>query len=116
MKKDLISVVMSAYNSEKFISDSISSILDQTYENWELIIINDASSDNTLKIVNQFSEKDPRIKVIDNENNLGLTISLNIGINNLKGVYCKAGLDDFAEPSRLEKSLIICMLIQKRGW
>ncbi len=94
MKKDLISVVMSAYNSEKFISDSISSILDQTYENWELIIINDASSDNTLKIVNQFSEKDPpRIKVIDNENNLGLTISLNIGINNSKGgVYCKAGL------------------------
>ncbi|AAM30837.1 glycosyltransferase family 2 protein [Methanosarcina mazei] len=106
MKKDLISVVMSAYNSEKFISDSISSILDQTYENWELIIINDASSDNTLKIVNQFSEKDPRIKVIDNENNLGLTISLNIGINNSKGEFiARLDSDDFAEPSRLEKEL-----------
>lgn len=106
MKKDLISVVMSAYNSEKFISDSISSILNQTYDHWELIIINDASLDNTLKIINQFSEKDPRIKVIDNEKNLGLTISLNIGINNSNGEFiARLDSDDLAESSRLEKEL-----------
>lgn len=106
MKKDLISVVMSAYNSEKFISGSITSILDQTYDNWELIIINDASSDNTLKIINQFSEKDSRIKVIDNRKNLGLTISLNIGIKNTSGEYiARLDSDDLAEPSRLEKEL-----------
>lgn len=106
MKKDLISVVMSAYNSEKYISDSISSILNQTYDHWELIIINDASSDNTLKIINQFSEKDSRIKVIDNKKNLGLTISLNIGINNSNGEFiARLDSDDLAEPSRLEKEL-----------
>ncbi len=106
MKKDLISVVMSAYNSEKFISGSITSILNQTYENWELIIINDASSDNTLKIINQFSENDSRIKVIDNGKNLGLTISLNIGIKNSSGEYiARLDSDDLAEPSRLEKEI-----------
>ncbi|WP_235284146.1 glycosyltransferase [Methanosarcina sp. 1.H.A.2.2] len=106
MKKDLVSVVMSAYNSEKFISDSISSILNQTYDDWELVIINDASSDNTLEIINQFSEKDLRIKVIDNEKNIGLTISLNVGIKNSNGEFvARLDSDDLAEPSRLEKQI-----------
>lgn len=106
MKKDLVSVVMSAYNSQKFISDSISSILNQTYDHWELIIINDASLDNTLEIINQFSEKDPRIKIIDNKKNLGLTTSLNVGIRNSNGEFiARLDSDDIAEPSRLEKEL-----------
>lgn len=106
MKKDLVSVIMSAYNSEKFISDSISSILNQTYGYWEFVIVNDASSDNTLKIINHFSEKDPRIKVINNERNVGLTISLNVGINNSEGEFvARLDSDDLAEPSRLEKQL-----------
>jgi glycosyltransferase involved in cell wall biosynthesis len=103
MKKGLISIVMSAYNSERFISDSISSILNQTYEDWELVIINDASSDNTLKIIDQFSEKDSRIKLIDNENNLGLTVSLNVGIKNSNGEFiARLDSDDLAEPFRLD--------------
>lgn len=106
MKKGLISVVMSAYNSERFIAESISSILNQTYEDWELILINDASSDNTLEIITRLSREDPRIKVIDNAKNLGLTVSLNVGIKNSRGEFiARLDSDDLAEPSRLETQL-----------
>ena len=106
MKKGLISVVMSAYNSERFIAESISSILNQTYEDWELVLINDASSDNTLEIITRLSREDPRIKVIDNAKNLGLTVSLNVGIKNSRGEFiARLDSDDLAEPSRLETQL-----------
>ena len=106
MKKGLVSVVMSAYNAEKFIADSIRSILDQTYGNWEFIIINDCSSDNTLQIIEQFSDNDHRIKLIHNKENLGLTKSLNIGLTQAKGEFiARLDADDTSEPLRLEKQV-----------
>ena len=106
MKKGLVSVVMSAYNAEKFIGDSIRSILDQTYDNWEFIIINDCSSDNTLQIIERFSDNDSRIKLIHNKENLGLTRSLNIGLKHAEGEFiARLDADDTSEPLRLEKQV-----------
>ena len=106
MKKSLVSVVMSAYNAENFIADTIRSILDQTYGNWEFIIINDCSTDNTTQIVEQFSDSDPRIKLIHNKENLGLTKSLNIGIKHAEGEFiARLDADDTSEPFRLEKQV-----------
>ena len=106
MKKGLVSVVMSAYNAENFIADSIRSILNQTYENLEFIIINDCSSDNTSQIIERFSNNDSRIKLIHNKENLGLTKSLNIGIKHAEGEFiARLDADDTSEPLRLEKQV-----------
>lgn len=106
MKKGLVSIVMSAYNVENFIADSIHSILDQTYDNWEFIIIDDCSSDCTSNIIEHFSNNDPRIKLIHNKDNLGLTKSLNIGIKHANGEFiARLDADDISEPLRLEKQV-----------
>lgn len=106
MKKGLVSVLMSAYNAEKFVEYSIRSILDQTYGNWEFIIINDCSSDNTSQIIERFSNKDLRIKLIHNKENLGLTRSLNIGLTHAEGEFiARLDADDTSEPLRLEKQV-----------
>jgi glycosyltransferase involved in cell wall biosynthesis len=106
MKKSLVSVVMSAYNAENFIADSIRSILDQTYDNWKLIIINDCSSDNTSQIIERFSDNDSRIKLIYNNENLGLTRSLNICLKHAEGEFiARLDADDTSEPLRLEKQV-----------
>ncbi|ELA8731790.1 glycosyltransferase family 2 protein, partial [Morganella morganii] len=67
MKTPLISVIMPAYNAEKYISDSIDSVLNQSIQNFELIIIDDNSQDNTTNIINKYN--DPRIVLIINSNN-----------------------------------------------
>ncbi len=87
----LVSVVMPAYNSERYIRKAIESILMQTYEKLELIIVDDASSDNTLKVVKSFC--DPRIKLLQNELNRGIAYSTNRGIEEAQGEYI-ALLDD----------------------
>lgn len=87
------SIILPAYNAEKYIAKSISSILNQTYKNFELIIIDDGSTDNTLKEVNKFN--DSRIKIIKNEENLGLPKTLNKAIYLSKGKYiARADADD----------------------
>lgn len=97
-----ISVVMSVHNGEVYLKEAIESILNQTYINFEFIIINDASSDNSEQIIKEFTDK--RILLINNEENLGLTKSLNKGINIAKGKYiARMDADDISEVSRLEK-------------
>ncbi|WP_219600209.1 glycosyltransferase family 2 protein, partial [Vibrio parahaemolyticus] len=80
----LVSVVLPVYNCESFISDSVNSILKQTYRNIELIIIDDGSTDSTVDILNDFS--DERIKIVSRENK-GLIFSLNEGISLAKGSF-----------------------------
>jgi len=93
----LVSVVMTSNNRSKLISRAILSVINQSYQNWELIIVDDASTDNTLTILKEWASKEKRIKIIINENNLwqqyGLSLNLNKGIDLSKGKYI-ARLDD----------------------
>lgn len=97
----LISVVMSVFNGEKTVGDAMASILQQSFRDFEFIIINDASTDNSRKILESFS--DPRILLIHNEINMGQARSLNRGIVMAKGRYiARLDADDIAHPTRLE--------------
>ena len=71
-KEPLVSIITPLYNSEKFIAETIESVLAQTYENWEMLIVNDCSKDNGVRIVEEYSKKDKRIKLFNNEKNMGV--------------------------------------------
>lgn len=93
---------MSVYNGEKYLSESIDSILNQSYENFEFIIINDNSHDSTKNIINERIKADKRIKVINNNTNIGLTKSLNKGIEIANGEFiARMDADDISFPERL---------------
>jgi teichuronic acid biosynthesis glycosyltransferase TuaG len=87
MQQPLISIITPNYNSEKFITDTIESVINQTYENWELIIVDDYSKDQSIDIIKQYSDKDPRIQLIKLENNSGPGICRNKGISKASGKY-----------------------------
>ncbi len=100
-KEPLVSVVMPAYNGEKYIGKAIQSILDQTYQDWELIIVDDCGTDKTMEIVNKY--KDKRIQVIHNNKNEGIAFSRNKAIENSRGDYIAIlDDDDIALPNRLK--------------
>lgn len=102
----LVSVVMAVYNGEKFLVKSIESILCQTLKNFEFIIVNDGSTDSSLKIIQEFSKKDSRIRVI-NKLNSGLTHSLNCGIDVARGEWiARIDADDIASKNRLMEQYI----------
>jgi len=93
---------MSVYNGEKYFREAIDSILNQTFTDFEFIIINDDSTDNTSKILNSYH--DQRIKIITNLQNIGLTKSLNIGLQHCHGKYvARLDADDISLPNRLLK-------------
>lgn len=100
----LVSVIMSSYNEEKYIGEAIESILNQTYENLELIIIDDASTDNTANIIQNY--KDERIIYWRNETNRKLAHNLNYAISISKGTYiARMDADDIACLDRIEKQV-----------
>ena len=101
-----VSVVMSVYNSEKYLKSAIESILAQTFSDFELIIINDKSQDSSLAIMKSFQEQDPRVIILNNESNIGLTKSLNRGLSVAHGEYiARMDADDISVPERLEKQV-----------
>ena len=102
--KPLVSVVMPAYNAEKYISEAIESILGQTFENFELIILDDASTDSTWEIIKKYSEKDGRITPVRNRQNLYIAGNRNKGISLARGKYVVwQDADDISLPKRIEK-------------
>ncbi|WP_195244222.1 glycosyltransferase family 2 protein [Clostridium celatum] len=102
----LVSIVMSVYNGEKYLRQSIESILNQTYKNIEFIIVNDGSVDLSLQIINKYAEQDKRIKVINNVKNKGLIYSLNKGIDEATGKYiARMDADDISVESRIEEQV-----------
>lgn len=104
--KGLVSVITPLYNSEAFIGETIKSILNQTYTNWELLLIDDFSTDNTISIVNDFIFKNENIKLITNETNQGAAISRNKGIMAAKGDYIAfLDADDLWKPEKLDKQI-----------
>ena len=85
--KPLVSIITPCYNSADFISESLDSILAQTYTNWELIVIDDKSEDNTAKIVEDFAQQHSNVKLIKLEKNAGVANARNIGLEYSKGKY-----------------------------
>jgi len=86
MFQNKLSIICPVYNAEKYIEQCIQSILSQQFQDFELILINDGSSDNSLNICNQYAQKNPQIKVI-NKHNEGVSIARNIGLKNANGEY-----------------------------
>lgn len=102
LKHPRVSVIMSVYNGAHYLEECIQSVLDQSFKDFEFIIINDGSTDNTLNIITRFD--DSRIKVLSNQINIGLTKSLNRGLRRAKGEYiARIDADDYCFPYRLSK-------------
>lgn len=106
----LVSVIMPAYNASITIEEAICSVIDQDYNNWELIIVNDNSQDDTSQIGKRFSVFDHRIRIIDNENNMGVAKSRNIALSNAKGEYIAfLDSDDMWKKDKLSKQISFMM-------
>lgn len=106
MQKPLVSIVMPIRNGQKYLSESIHSVLNQTYPNIELILVDDASSDSTPDIISKFSKVDSRIRVFTNSNNLKLPASLNVGFRESLGDWLTWTSDDnLLETDCIEKLL-----------
>lgn len=104
--RGIVSVIMPAYNSEAFITESIQSVIAQTYTYWELLIIDDASSDATKQIIEKFSSEDHRIRLFVNSSNSGTYHSRNKGIKAASGEFIAfLDADDLWKPKKLEKQL-----------
>ena len=102
---ELVSIIMPSYNTAKFISQTIESVLAQTYTNWELIIVDDCSTDNTDEVVKSFLS-DNRIKYIKNEKNSGAAVSRNRALREAKGKWIAfLDSDDLWLPEKLEKQI-----------
>ena len=105
-QQPLVSVFTPAYNTEKYIRESIESIINQTYSNWEYLIVNNQSTDNTLDIIREYVRKDPRIRVLTNDQFLGQIQNWNSGLSRISphSKYCKIlHADDWLYPECIEK-------------
>lgn len=106
MGKPRVSVVMSAFNAEKYVGEAIESILRQTYRDFEFIITDDKSADRTADIIAGYARKDRRIRFFRNRRNLGLTKTLNLMLRKARGEYiARMDADDIALPERFRKQV-----------
>lgn len=110
---ELVSIVMPSYNTAKFIQETLQSVLDQTYENWELLLVDDCSSDNTDEVVKSYLS-DSRIRYIKNEQNSGAAVSRNRALREAKGKWIAfLDSDDLWTPDKLEKQIAF---MKKNGY
>lgn len=108
---DKISIVVAVYNAEKTLKKCVDSLLNQTYNNIEIILVNDCSNDNSLDICNEYSKANDNVKVISNERNSGVSDTRNNGIDNSTGEYiCFVDSDDYVESNYIE---VLCYYYQK---
>ena len=102
----LVSIITPAYNAAEYIAESIESVLAQTYPNWEILIVNDCSKDNTAAIVQSYAAKDKRIKLINLKQNSGAAVARNTAIQNSRGRYIAfLDSDDLWKKDKLQKQL-----------
>lgn len=112
MKDPLVSIIMPVFNAEEYLPNAIESILWQTYQNWELIAIDDGSEDASFQILKSYALKDKRIKIFANSKNHGIGHTMNFGLSKALGEYiARQDADDISLPTRLEKQ--IQFLLQK---
>ncbi len=103
-KFPLVSVIMPAYNAEQFVREAINSVISQTLTDWELLVIDDCSTDDTQRIVSEFAEKDSRIQLLVNEVNMGVAKTRNRGLALCRGQYVALlDSDDYYKPDMLQK-------------
>ena len=106
MEKPLVSIITPSFNSEKFIAETIQSVQNQTYKNWEMIIVDDCSSDETVAIITKMALQDNRIKLFQSEKNSGTGIARNTALEKAKGRYISfLDADDLWKPKKLEKQM-----------
>ena len=102
----LVSIITPAYNAADYIAETIESVLAQTYKNWEMLIVNDCSKDNTSEIVQSYAAKDKRIKLINLKQNSSAAVARNTAIQNAKGRYIAfLDSDDLWKKEKLQKQL-----------
>ena len=103
MNKPLVSIITPSYNSGEYIINTINSVLYQTYQNWEMIIVDDRSTDNSLSLIQEAAKKDDRIKLISLNKNVGAAEARNKALENAKGLFIAfLDSDDFWMPEKLE--------------
>lgn len=104
MSEPLVSIIMPVFNAEDYLHESMMSILNQTYQNIELIIVDDGCTDNSMKVVDSFNDK--RVRIIRNTENIGLAASLNKAIGVSRGAFlARMDADDIAYPQRIQKQV-----------
>lgn len=105
-KQPLVSIIMPVYNPGQFLAPAMESILAQTYTNWELIAVDDASTDDSYKILKIYAKNDKRIKVFKNKINVGVSKTANIALQLAKGQFiARMDSDDVMYPNRLEEQV-----------
>lgn len=103
---DLVSIISPVYNSEKYISETINSVINQTYTNWEMILVDDASTDASLAIIQKFQDSDSRIKLYKLEKNSGAGVARNFAIEKAQGRYIAfLDADDLWKPNKLQTQI-----------
>ena len=107
MKKDeLVSIITPVYNCEKLIKKTIECVLNQTYQNWEMLLVDDCSTDNSVKIIKEYAKNDKRIKYIKLKENSGAAIARNVALENSKGRFIAyLDSDDLWKSEKLEKQV-----------
>lgn len=108
MKDALVSIITPVYNAEKFIRETIESVQNQTYTNWEMLLINDCSTDSSAEIIKEKAAEDSRIKYIELDKNSGAAITRNTGISKAQGRYIAfLDSDDIWKSDKLDKQLAL---------
>ncbi len=114
MSTDLVSIIMPSYNCGEFVEETIRSVQAQTYKNWEIIFMDDCSTDDTVKLVSELREKNPRIRFFQNQCNSGAAVSRNNALREAKGRWIAfLDSDDLWEPEKLEKQI---MFMEDNGY
>lgn len=106
MKKEMVSIIVPVFNAEKYLENTINTILNQSYDNFETIFVDDKSNDNSISIIKKYEKKDKRLKLIENQVNSGAAVSRNNGIKQATGKYiCFLDADDLWNKEKLEKQV-----------
>ena len=106
MSDPLLTVIMPSYNSERFVAESIESVIAQTIDNWELLVVDDASVDSTTDIVAEFQRRDPRVRLIAREANQGPAYARNLGLDHARGALIAfVDSDDVWRPQKSENQI-----------
>src|SRR5438105_464155 len=106
MSNPQVSIVMSVYNGQPFLEETVKSILSQTFTDYEFVIIDDSSVDDTWEVLTRYADHDQRLVLRRNERNMGVVLSLNRGLDLAKGKFIvRQDADDISLPQRIEKQV-----------